>query len=145
MKQPQRIPDRLRTITEGPLTEEKWEDFEDLLDEIKTKDNTLLPEVLESFACVDNDVALIDCQWELIHHIEAFETNAYLHALVEKTPFLWEHAPQSLHLLWIRILNSPKHHACLKQAIFPVHDIQHVRAYLLVEPDLAERVGDLFS
>jgi hypothetical protein len=145
MKRKQRIPDRLRAIVEGPLTEETWDEFEILLEEIDTRNNALLPEVLECFACVDDDVEQLDSLWCLIHRVEGFDQEAYLHALVDKTPFLQEHAPESLGILWVRILNSVECHNLLKHNVFPSHDIQSLHAYLLTEPDLAERVGDLFA
>lgn len=145
MAQLQSMTDRLRAIVEGLDTEEAWENFEDWLDEIDIRNNALLPELIESFACVDNDVELLDCFWDMLHKIEGFDHEAYLHAMIEKTPFLQEHAPESSRTLWVRILNSAECHNLLKHNVFPSHDIRPLRAYLLAEPDLVERIGDLFA
>jgi hypothetical protein len=60
-------------------------------------------------------------------------------------PLLQEHAPKSLVILWILIPDGPEGRTRLKHNVFPSHDLQHLRTYLLAEPDLTTRVGNLFA
>src|SRR5437868_4135914 len=85
-------------------TAEECEQFEDALAEIDpASDLALLPELYEVFS---DEAAVPALMWQLLHLIESFEQEARLRTLIEKTPFLREHAPDWLETFWARTLNS---------------------------------------
>src|SRR5690348_9410363 len=96
------IPERLNA-TRLLQTAEECEQFEDALAEIDpASDLALLPMLYEVF---DDQTAVPELMWQLLHLIESFEKEAHLCTLIEKTPFLRKHAPDWLETFWARILN----------------------------------------
>ena len=136
------IPERLKAARRLQ-SEEDYEQFEDALAEINpAADLALLPALYEVF---DDETKLLDLMWQLLHLVEDFEEEAGLLALIEKTPYLQEHAPKWLNILWARTLNSDEALTRLKYEIFPLIDTTSIADYLRSEPSLQPKAARLFS
>lgn len=134
------LPEQLKAVRLLQTVQE-CETFEDALAEIDTADLSLLPALYE---CFDDQTAQPELMWQLLHLIEDFEEEASLLALLEQTPYMQEHAPNWLTILWARVLNSAEARARLQHEILPLHAFSAVQAYLLSSPTLQAQAHPLF-
>ena len=139
------IPERLK-VARLLQTVEDCEAFEDALAELAEGDldPALLPALLE---CFDDRAQTTqpELMWQLLHLVESFEMEAYLLALIKKTSYLQEYAPDWLLTLWARTLNGDEARTRLQHEIFPLlPGASDVRAYLLAEPALEAQARSLF-